>query len=303
MSINSPTFYASQFATDVELLAQQKQSKLQSCVTVGTGHVGKQVSPCDQVGVIDPSENTERFAPMPRTDAGLDRRWVMPRFWDLNQLKDKNDLIRQITDDRQALARAAVAGMNRRKDLSILEGMLNTNFTGETGTVSTAFLSTQVVSVNTGGSASGLNVAKLRDALRICLENDLDEDDEEFYVATSGKQHSLLLAETQITSTDYNAQRDGVPVLQKGKIAQFMGFNFVHCERVTAFNGADDAAGTSTPIPVWAKSGVYLGIWKDNSMRIDERVDLRAIPWQLYGDAAFGGTRLQEKKVVKIWAR
>lgn len=303
MSINSPTFYASQFATDVELLAQQKQSKLQACVTVGTGHVGKQVSPCDQVGLVDPSENTERFAPMPRTDAALDRRWVMPRFWDLNQLKDKNDLVRQITDDKQALARAAVSGMNRRKDLSILDGMLNTNYTGETGTVSTAFLSTQVVSVNTGGSASGLNVAKLRDALRICLENDLDEDDEEFYVATSGKQHSLLLAETQITSADYNAQRDGVPVLQKGKIAQFMGFNFVHCERVTEFNGTDDAAGTSTPIPVWAKSGVYLGIWKDNSMRIDERVDLRAIPWQLYGDAAFGGTRLQEKKVVKIWAR
>lgn len=303
MSINSPTFYASQFATDVELLAQQKQSKLQGCVTVGTGHVGKQASPCDQVGAVDPSENTERFAPMPRTDASTDRRWVMPRFWDLNQLKDKNDLIRQITDDKQALARAAVAGMNRRKDLSILDGMLNTNYTGETGTTSTAFLSTQVVGVNIGGTASGLNVAKLRDALRIHLENDLDDEEEEFYVATSGKQHSLLLAETQITSADYNAQRDGVPVLRNGKIAQFLGYNFVHCERTTAFNGTDDQGGTSTPIPTWAKSGVYLGIWADTSMRIDERVDLRAIPWQLYGSAAFGGTRLQEKKVVKIWAR
>ena len=303
MSINSPTFYASQFATDVELLAQQKESKLQRCVTVGSGHVGKQVSPCDQVGLVDPSENTERFGPMPRTDASTDRRWVMPRFWDLNQLKDKNDLIRQITDDKQALARAAVAGMNRRKDLSILDGMLNTNYTGETGTVSTSFLSTQVVGVNTGGTASGLNVAKLRDGLRICLENDLDEEDEEFYIATSGKQHSLLLAETQITSADYNAQRDGTPVLQNGKIAQFMGYNFVHCERVTAFNGTDDQGGTSTPIPVWAKSGVYLGIWKDSTMRIDERTDLRGIPWQLYADAAFGGTRTQEKKVLKLWAR
>lgn len=303
MSINSPTFYASQFATDVEMLAQQKRSKLESCVMTSTGHVGKQASPCDQVGLIDPSENTERFAPMPRTDAGTDRRWFMPKFWDLNQLKDKNDLIKQITDDRQALAGAAVAGMNRRKDLSILDGMFGTNYTGETGTTSTAFSATQVVSVNLGGTASGLSVAKLRDALRIHLENDLDEEDEEFYVATSGKQHSLLLAETQITSADYNAQRDGIPVLQKGKIAQFMGFNFVHCERVTAFNGTDDAAGTSTPIPSWAKSGIALGIWADTQTRIDERADLRGIPWQLYCTAAFGGTRLQEKKIVKIWAR
>jgi hypothetical protein len=227
----------------------------------------------------------------------------MPKFWDLNQLKDKNDLIKQITDDRQALAAAAVAGMNRRKDLSILDGMFSANYTGETGTTSTSFLSTQVVSVNLGGTASGLNVAKLRDALRIHLENDLDDDGEEFYVATSGKQHSLLLAETQVTSADFNAQRDGVPVLQNGKIAQFIGFNFVHCERITSFNGTDDAAGTSTPIPSWAKSGVALGIWADTQTRIDERADLRGIPWQLYCTAAFGGSRLQEKKIVKIWAR
>lgn len=303
MSINSPTFYASQFATDVELLAQQKRSKLESCVMVSTGHVGKQASPCDQVGLIDPSENTERFAPMPRTDAGTDRRWFMPKFWDLNQLKDKNDLIKQITDDRQALAAAAVAGMNRRKDLSILDGMFNTNYTGETGTTSTSALAGQTISVSLGGTTSGLNVAKLRDALRIHLENELDDDNEEFYVAVSGKQHSLLLAETQVTSADFNAQRDGVPVLQNGKIAQFMGFNFVHCERVTSFNGTDDAAGTSTPIPCWAKSGVALGIWADTQTRIDERADLRGIPWQLYVTAAFGGTRLQEKKIVKIWAR
>lgn len=303
MSINSPTFYASQFATDVELLAQQKQSKLERCVTVGTGHVGKQASPCDQVGAIDPSENTERFAPMPRTDASTDRRWVMPRFWDLNQLKDKNDLIRQITDDKQALAHAAVAGMNRRKDRSILEGMLNDNYTGELGTTTTSFLAGQVVSVSFGSATSGLSVAKLRDALRIHLENDLDDEDEEFWIATSGKQHSLLLAETQITSADYNAQRDGVPVLQSGKIASFLGFNFVHCERVTEYNGQDDVGGTSTPIPTWAKSGVYLGVWQDTTTRVDERADLRGIPWQLYCQAAFGGTRLQEKKVVKIWAR
>lgn len=303
MSINSPTFYAQQFATDVDLLTQQKESKLQRAVTVGSGHVGEQASPVDQVGLVEVAENTERFAPMPRTDAAFDRRWVLPRNWDLNQLKDKNDLIRQITDDKQALARAAVAGMNRRKDRTLLEGMINANQTGKSGTTSTTFLAGNVVSVDEGGAASSLNVAKLREALRILLAHDVDVDMEEFHIAIDAKAHAALLAETQITSQDYNAARDGLPVLVDGKIGRFLGFNFIHCERVAEFISTDDQAGQSSPCMAWAKSGVYLGMWNDLSVRIDERTDLRAIPWQIYAAATFGATRLEEKKVVKVWSR
>jgi hypothetical protein len=303
MSVNSPTYYAQQFATDVQLLAQAKLSKLERAVTVGHGHVGEQASPCDQVGLIEASENTERFAPMPRTDAPADRRWVLPRNWDINQLKDKNDLIRQITDERMALARAAVAGMNRRKDLSILDGMFNANQTGKSGTTSTSALAGNVVGVGVGGAASRLNVAKLRNGLQIMLSHELDEEGEEFYIAVDSKANDGLLAETQVTSKDYNQLRDGVPVLRDGKIDRFLGFNFIHTERLLTFNGTDDAAGTSTPIPMWAKSGVYLGYWVDTQTRIDERHDLRGIPWQLYANATFGATRLEEKKVVKAWSR
>lgn len=303
MSINSPTFYAQQFATDVELLTQQKESKLQRAVTVGTGHVGEQASPVDQVGLVEVSENTERFAAMPRTDAAMDRRWVLPRNWDLNQLKDKNDLIRQITDDKQALARAAVAGMNRRKDRTLLEGMINANQTGKTGTSTTGFLAGNVVSVSEGVATSSLNVPKLRAALKILMAHDVDVDMEEFYFAVDAKAHAALLGETQVISKDYNMVRDGLPVLKEGKIDRFLGFNFIHCERVAEFISTDDVAGQSTPCMAWAKSGVYLGIWKDMNIRIDERADLRGIPWQIYASATFGGTRLEEKKVVKVWSR
>lgn len=303
MSINSPTFYAQQFATDVQLLSQQIQSKLERAVTVGGNHYGEQASPVDQVGLVEVSENTERFSPMPRTDAPMDRRWILPRNWDLNQLKDKNDLIRQITDDRQELAHAAVAAMNRRKDRTIIDGLLNANQTGKSGTTSTPFGAGQTVSVNTGGAASGLNVAKLREARRILLANDVDYNGEEIFCVVNAKADSQLLAEIQITSKDYNQLRDGTPILRDGMIDRFLGMNFIHCERLTEFDGTDDAAGTSTPVLVFAKSGGYLGKWKDTNVRIDERTDLRAIPWQLYASATFGASRLEEKKVVKVWAR
>lgn len=303
MSINSPTFYAQQFATQVELLTQQVESKLQRAVTVGTGHYGEQASPVDQVGLVDVTENTERFAEMPRTDAPMDRRWIIPRNWDLNQLKDKNDLIRQITDDKMALARAAVAGMNRRKDRTIIDGLLNANQTGKSGTTTTSFGAGQTVSVNTGGAASGMNVAKLREGLRILMANDVDVMGEELFCVVNAKAHTQLLAEIQVISKDYNQLRDGTPVLRDGMIDRFLNFNFIHCERLTEFDGTDDAAGTSTPVLMFAKSGGYLGLWKDTNTRIDERTDLRAIPWQLYTSATFGASRLEEKKVVKAWAR
>lgn len=303
MSINAPSFYAQQFANTVMLLAQQKGSRLQQAVTVGTGHRGEQASPVDQVGLVEAQEKTERFSPMPRTDAPVDRRWVLPRTWDINQNYDKHDLIRQIQDPRSALAQAAIAGMNRRKDLTILDGLLNTNYTGKSGTTATSFLAANTVGVNTGGTASKLNVAKVRKAKQLLMANDVDVTQEDLFLVVDSLAHDALLAEVQVTSKDYNAARDGTPVLKEGVIDRFMGFNFIWTERLLSFAGTDDAAGTSTPCVAFAKSGAYMGIWDDTSTRIDERTDLRGIPWQLYTDATFGACRLEEKKVVRIWSR
>lgn len=303
MSVNSPTLYVQQFASVFEMLAQQTESKLSRAVKVGSGHFGEQASPVDQVGLIEVAENTSRFEPMPRTDAPFARRWVFPTNWDLNQLMDKNDLMRMLQDPKSELARAAVAAMNRRKDRTIIDGLLNTNYVGKAGTTTQAFGTNQVVGVNTGGTASRLNVAKLRGALEILLSNDVDVESEELYCVVDAKAHSALLAEVQITSQDYNPTRDGTPVLRDGMIDRFLGFNFIHCERIAEFNGTDDQSGTSTPILAFAKSGGYFGMWQDITIDVTERKDLRALPWQIYMAATFGATRLQEDKVVKIWSR
>jgi len=302
MSVNSPTLYVQEFASTIEMLVQQKQSKLSSAVTVGGGHYGEQASPVDQIGLIEVSENASRFEPMPRTDASFDRRWVFPTNWDLNQLMDKNDLLRMMVDPKNVMAMSAVAAMNRRKDRTILDGLINANFTGKAGTTSTTLPSTQVVGVSTGGATSRLNVAKLRAAQEILLSNDVDTDSEELYCVIDAKAHSALLSEVQITSSDFNAGSD-VPVLRDGRIARFLGFNFIHCERATEFNAADDLGGTSTPIMCFAKSGAYFGAWQDIKVDVSERKDVRALPWQLYIAATFGATRLEEKKVVKVWSR
>ena len=57
MSINIPTWYVQQYSTNIQLLLQQKGSKLAGAVMRGT-HVGKQASPVDQVGAINAQKVT-----------------------------------------------------------------------------------------------------------------------------------------------------------------------------------------------------------------------------------------------------
>jgi capsid protein len=301
MSANLPTHYVKQWANTIELLAQQKQSKLQMTVDSGSNHYGEQASPVDQFGQLEATENTERFAPMPRTDLPTDRRWIIPRNWDVNQVIDKNDLMRMLNDPKSKEAEAAVAALNRRKDTTILQGLGGVNLTGKDGTTQTSLPATQVVGVSTGGTASNLNVAKIRAAKRILMGNDVDVLGEELYFVVNAAAHDSLLAEVQASSKDYNEARDGKPILVEGIISRFMGFNFVHCERVET--GTDDQAGTSSSCFAYAKSGVYLGTWKDIATDIRERGDLRAIPYQIYTAMTLGATRKDEKKVVRVWTR
>jgi hypothetical protein len=297
MSANLPSHYVQQFSTNLQLLLQQKGSKLAGTVMSGS-HVGKQASPVDQIGAVAAQRVTSRFAPMARVDAPVDRRWVFPVDYDLPQLVDSLDKLRLITDPNSTLVQNAVFAMGRAKDDEILSAMFGTNYTGVAGSTSTAFSATQVVSASQGAAAAtGLTVAKLREAKKILMANEVDVDADPLYCIVKAKQLDNLLAEAQIISTEFNDR----PVLKDGKIASFLGINFIHCERLVS--GTDDLAGTSDQIPLFAKSGMYLGMWNDIQVDISQRKDLQSVPWQAYCMGTFGATRLEEKKIVKVWCR
>jgi hypothetical protein len=294
MTINIPTWYVNQYSTNINLLVQQKGSRLRSAVMQGS-HVGKQASPVDQIAAIAASKVTVRFGPMQRTDATLDRRWVFPVDYDLPQLIDEFDRLRLLTNPDSEFVTNAVYAMGRAMDDEILAAFTSTNKTGVDGSTSTSALAANVVGVNTGGTNSNINVAKLRLAKRTLMSYDVDLDNDTMYCAISAKEHDSLLNEIQIVSTDYNDKA----VLVDGKVQRFLGINFIHTERVVA--GTDDQAGTSNSIPVWVKSGMYLGTWKDISASISVRHDLQGEPWQAYCIGTFGATRREEKKIIQMW--
>lgn len=301
MSVNILNAQVQRFASDVQLLLQQTDSRLQPAVDVGTGYMGNRVSPVEQIASITANKVTTRGEPMPATDATFVRRWVLPEDWDLAQRIDSFDSLRLALDQgiKSKYAENAVAALNRAKDNVILSAMFGTNLTGETAGTSTSFGAGQVVGVSVGATTSNLTVAKLKRAQRILLANDVDLSREQLYCAITAKQHEALLNEIEITSQDFNPGER--PVLQEGMIARFLGINFIHTELVPT--GTDDAAGTSRSVPVWVKSGVHLGLWSDITVDITQRRDIRGLPWQVYTKLTLGATRLDEEKVVRVWCR
>lgn len=290
MSVNLANLYAQQFATNIALLLQQKGSRLRGKVMEGT-HSGEQASPVDQVGAVEMQAVTTRFAPMGRVDAAVDRRWVLPFSFDLPQLIDSFDRLKMIVDPKSAYVENAVAAAGRQYDRQIISNMNGTNLTGKTASTSTVFLSTNQIAVNFGSSSNnGLTVAKLREARRLFMSQDLDMENETFYCAINATAHDSLLREAQVVSRDYN----DVLVLKEGKVQRFLGFEFIHTELVT---------NNATPyrmIPCWAKSGVHLGVWDEIKTDVTQRKDLAGLPWQVYVYMTCGATRTEEKKVVRI---
>lgn len=293
MSVNIPDHYTISFSTNVMLLLQIKGSKLRECVTEGS-YTGKQASPVDQIGAVEMQDVTGRFQPKVRTDANVDRRWVTPSDFDLTQSIDTFDKLRLITDPESSYTQNAVFAAGRKIDKLIIAAFTGTAKTGEQGATSTAFASGNEITVSIGGTNSRLNVQKLLDVKELMQRQYVDFDMEEVYVGLTARDEANLLKEIQIISSDFNGMDK--PVLKDGKVDRFLGMMFKPCELIESA-----AAGTNkVNVPVWAKSGMHLGIWNDVTTSIYQNKQLRGEPWESYIMATFGATRLEENKVYNI---
>lgn len=315
MSFNVSTAFVQQYSTNVQMLLQQQGSRLRNTV-LNMKFQGKAASMAEQFGSVSPVRNQSRHSDTPLISTPQDKRWVYPNDYDWADLIDSQDKLRMLIDPTSSYAMAGAWAMGRAIDDEIISGILNSNNTGENGTSATGTLyafnsNSQSVAAATGAaSATGLNIAKLRAAKRKLLEAEVDVDNDQLFMVITARQHDDLLNEAQAISLDYNTK----PVLVDGKISQFMGFNFVHSERIpgganfnTAINpsiasGSSDGqftTGSRYMVPCYAKSGMALGMWNDVQTSIDRRADKRN-SYQVYVTGTFGAARMEEKKCVII---
>ena len=289
MSFNVTTHFVQQYTTNVQLLLQQKGSKLREAVTIGS-YTGKAAKAVEQVGAVTAQKRVVRHGDTPLISTPADARWVFPTDYEWADLIDDQDKLRMLIDPTSSYATNGAYALGRAMDDEIITSFFGDSKTGENGSTTTSFPAGQQVAVGVGAaSATGLNIAKLRAAKKILLANEVDVDNEQLFAVITAEQHDDLLNEAQAVSLDYNTR----PVLVDGRITAFMGFNFIHCERL-------DLDGSSyRRVPVFAKSGVHLGMWNDINTMVSERAD-KGYATQVYVKGTFGATRTEEGKVVEI---
>ena len=285
MSFQVSTAFVQQYTTNVSLLLQQRGSKLRDAVTVGS-YTGKAAKAVEQIGSVTAQARTSRHADTPLISTPHDARWVFPTDYEWADMIDDQDKLRMLIDPTSPYAVNGAYALGRAMDDLIITAALGTAMTGENGSTSTAFATaTQQIAVG----AAGLTVAKLRQARRILMANEVDVAMDPLYIAVTAQQLDNLLGTTEVTSSDFNT----VKTLVSGDVDTFLGFKFIQVERL-GLDGSGDRRCIA-----WAKSGLHLGLWNDITTKISERAD-KSYATQVYVKGTFGATRTEEKKVVEI---
>ncbi len=272
-----------QFKANIILLAQQKGSRLQNSVRMDGDIIGKRVH-FDFIGATDPVKRTSRHSDTPLVNTPHSRRSASMADYDWADLIDNADKLKMLADPTGPYAINAVNSFGRKKDDIIITALGGNAFNGEDGSTVTALPSVQ--KVPHGGV--GLTVAKLRAAKLILDAADVDEDQMR-YIVCGAKQIDDLLGDTNVTSSDFNT----VKALVQGTVDSYMGFTFIRSQRLNLDSNSDRL------IYGYTESAVGLGVPKDITVKIDQRID-KNYSTQVYACMGLGAVRLEDVQVTEI---
>jgi len=289
MSLNVTTAYVNQYKAQVQQLLQQHGTRLRPSVMNDT-FFGEGAKMLEQIGQLTATKLTVRHGPTPQSDTPHSARWIHPSDYVVNDFVDTQDKLRMLIDPESIYAKNHRDALGRAIDDEIIAAGTGTAKVGKTGSTDETFDTTNW---SIAAGAVGLTVAKLRTANRMLLAAENDVEDPRTCVL-SADQVEDLLGETLAVSIDYNT----VKPLADGQIVRFMGFSFIHSERILAVAGED-------AVLAYVKSGLMFGVWNEIETKITERADLNYTT-QVYGRASIGASRTHEMgsatkgKVVRI---
>ncbi len=295
MSQQISTALVNQFHANIDLLLQQKGSKLENAVRIETQNGELQFF--DRIGQRAAKEVTTRNSDTEYADTVHDRRAVFLRNFDDADLIDRKDKLEMLADPTGPYSVNLAMALNRAKDDVLIENFFGDALSGKQGTTPVSFPAGQLVAfdyVESGAAAaSGLTIAKLRRARTILANAENTFGDEEAFIALTPDALQDLLRTTEVTSSDFNAVR----ALVNGQLDTFMGFKFIEITRLVKTKAV--TGGTATRVACWVKSGMLLTKAQDTTIMVD-RLPTKRYSVQVYGSIDIGSTRMEEGKVVEI---
>jgi hypothetical protein len=282
MSTEITTSFVQHYHNNVDLLAQQKGSRLRGAVREERV-TGKEAF-FDQIRATAARRRTTRHGDTPLIETPHDRRKVTLLDYDWADLIDDTDRARLLEDPTSAYVRNAAYAMGRAVDDVILAAAVGTAYSGVSGGTANEF---DTVNNRVEASAAGMTVAKVLAAKEILDGYDIDPDIPRYLALTSAQVSDLLNA-AEVKSIDYNTVR----ALAEGTLNSFCGFTVLRTERL-------GTAGGERRCLAWARDGIVLAVGKESSAKVSERPD-KNYALQVYYSMSIGAVRMSEEGVVDI---
>jgi hypothetical protein len=285
MSQSVTTAFVRQWERGITHLAEQKMSRFRDKVRFVRVANGDRAY-IDQIGTVTAQPATTRHGDTPLTDTPHSRRQVTLTPYKHADLVDKADQIRTLNDPTNAYMVAFGRAFGRAIDDVVINAAFASANTGVDGSTAVTFPAGNTLAA---GGTGVLTINQLALANEILRENEHDPD-EGFYFACGARQMRDMLNDSTASSADYNSMR----LLMAGEVSTFLGFTWVHTERLLSY-------GTDTRCIAWAKNSLALAIGEEPNGRISERAD-KNYSTQVFMSMDIGATRMDETGVVDVIA-
>ena len=130
MSFDVSTAFVQQYKTNVEMLLQQRGSKLRNAV-MSDSYTGKAGKAVEQIGPVTAQKRTTRHADTPLISTPHDARWVYPTDYEWADLVDDQDKLKMLVDPSSAYAINGAMALGRAIDDEIITAAFGDAKTGE----------------------------------------------------------------------------------------------------------------------------------------------------------------------------
>jgi hypothetical protein len=281
--------YGIKFKNDFILRVQQADSRLKMTVRNDPDFLEGKFGYYDRIGPIAGTNKvTTRHGDTPINGTNYDRRRLLRDTRDWGDMVDRRDIARMMKDPKSRIVENARKTFNRTKDDYIIASATGPSYNIDQDDASStvAFPTAQKVV----SAAAGMTLAKLLTAKEILDTNEVDDDEEKYYVYRAHQMTQLL--QSTPTTNQYFAD---ITAIKKGTLDYIAGFNFVRSERLLI----DPAIAGECMNLAYAKRGIGLADQGDPFVRVVERTD-KKFNWQIFAESEIGATRIEDECVVQI---
>lgn len=280
-----------EFSERVHDAAQQMKSRLRDKSIVK--YFKAKDMAYDGMESIEATDANARFAKLDFADLVHNRRQILPNRWQVTLPYDGKDSLEALFDYENQYEKYVAAAMMRRFDRTGITALLADVNTGENFQTTVNAATDGVVTVD---ATAGLTYEKLLEINETFIDNDLMIDmEEESNLIISGKEHTSLMSEAELTSGDYSREF----YVEKGLMQKAAGLNLIkYAANASTPMIADNGVDTRNCI-AFAENALCYGIQKEIDIevrKLDDYVDT----WVVICTGSFGAVRTEGKRVIQV---